>query len=43
MTPITRTLLAALVSSLLMVSFDTDAPQAPTIPTVGVLSNNSNG
>ena len=43
MLPITRTLLVALVSSLLLVSFDTDAPQAQTIPTVGVLSNTSPG
>src|SRR5262245_59650704 len=43
MTPITRTLLVALVSSFLLVSFDTDAQQAQTIPTVGFLSGGSPG
>ena len=43
MTPITRTLLVALVSSLLLVSFDTDAQQAQQIPTVGFLSGGSPG
>ena len=43
MTPITRTLIVALVSSLLMVSFDTDAQQAQKIPKVGFLSNGSPG
>src|SRR5215471_156003 len=41
--PITRTLLAALVSSLLLASFDTNAPQTQTIPTIGVLANVSPG
>src|SRR5712692_863842 len=43
MTSITRTLLVALVSSLLMVSFDTDAQQAQKIPKVGFLSGGSPG
>jgi len=43
MTPITRTLLVALTSSLLLVSFDTDAQQAQKIPTVGFLSGGSPG
>src|SRR6266704_859351 len=43
MTPITRMLLVALVSSLLMVSFDTNAQQAQQIPTVGFLSGGSPG
>src|SRR5215470_15624656 len=43
MTSITRTLLVALVSSLLMVSFDTEAQQAQTVPTVGFLSGGSPG
>ena len=43
MTPITRTLLVALISSLLLVSFDTDAQQAQKIPKVGFLSGGSPG
>ena len=43
MTSITRTLIVALVSSLLMVSFDTDAQQAQKIPKVGFLSGGSPG
>jgi len=39
--PITRTILVALASSLLMVSVDSEAQQAQTIPTIGVLSNSS--
>jgi putative ABC transport system substrate-binding protein len=41
--PITRTILVALASSLLMVSVNSDAQQAQTIPTIGVLSNSSPG
>ena len=41
--PITRTFLVALVSSLLLASFDTNAQQAQTIPTIGVLANTSPG
>jgi putative ABC transport system substrate-binding protein len=41
--PITCTLLVALASSLLMVSVDSDAQQAQTIPTVGILSSISPG
>ena len=43
MTPITRTLLVALASSLLLVSFDTDAQQTQKSPTVGFLSGGSPG
>ena len=43
MTPSTRTLIVALVSSLLMVSFDTDAQQVQKLPTVGFLSGGSPG
>jgi putative tryptophan/tyrosine transport system substrate-binding protein len=43
MTPTTRTLLAALAASLLMVSFDTDAQEAQKIPMVGFLSGGSPG
>ena len=43
MTPITRTLLVALASCLLLVSFDTDAQQVQKNPTVGFLWGGSPG
>jgi putative tryptophan/tyrosine transport system substrate-binding protein len=43
MTPITRTLIVALVASLLMVAFGTDAQQAQKIPKVGYLAGGSPG
>ncbi len=43
MTPTTRTLIVALVSSFLMVSFDTDAQQAQKIPKIGFLLAGSPG
>jgi ABC-type uncharacterized transport system substrate-binding protein len=43
MTPITRTLIVALVASLLMVAFSTDAQQAQKIPKVGYLAGGSPG
>jgi len=43
MTPISRTVIAALVVTLLTVSFDTDAQQAQKVPTVGFLSGGSPG
>jgi putative ABC transport system substrate-binding protein len=43
MTPITRTFLAALFSSLLIISFDTNAQQAQKRPTVGFLWTGASG
>ena len=43
MTPITRTCIVALLSSLLMVSFDPDAQQAQKRPKVGFLLTGSSG